>query len=339
MAHSQEVPADIKPAKAPPAHLKLMIKEARMAFTKSHEERVKPGLMYPMKNQPRLEFDEEYLAQLQDDIAAVGQIYPCIVRSDGKGKYEIIDGECRWRACQALGILCWVKVVDVSDAAAAFVVAVIANMQRKGHSPREMTKMVERMYHEFGVAVPEIADVMRLHPPQVYDYIRLGHLNEGVWQYLDRKKPRNQRITLKEAVSVAAEHHLKQVAIAQAIVRQKGVKTAPKPLVTGPVQAAPVSFVRNVPRNTSRSFSHTPKPLPSVTPAKKWDNFVMRIQHVQRMVEELRTDAQAFGPPEASIAQARSGTLGSAKSAREMLVGIAEKAQTCASRISKLTGK
>lgn len=316
---------------AMPMNWNVITKEAREAFTKSHDERVPVSRLVPMKNQPRSDFDPEFMGQLKDDIASIGQIYPCIVRPLGNGLFEILDGECRWRVCTELGILCWIKVVEVSDDAAAFLVAVIANMQRKDHTPRELAKMIERMYDRLGATVTQIATTMRLKEGEVYNYLRLRHLNEGVWLYFDKKKPRSERLSMKEAIGVSERPHAKQVEIAQAIIREKGMASTPKPLV----QQSPISkptVVGGSPRQP-RTIASASRPvrIPSVTPAKRWDNFAMRAQHVQRMVSELHAEIESLGAAEVAIARTR----GNLQHIRDVFSDVANKAQHCSTRVGK----
>lgn len=52
--------------------------------------------------QPRLYFDPQKMERLKDSIQKHGVLEPILVRPSGKGKYEIISGERRWRSCCAL---------------------------------------------------------------------------------------------------------------------------------------------------------------------------------------------------------------------------------------------
>jgi ParB/RepB/Spo0J family partition protein len=55
-------------------------------------------------DQPRKEFDDDEVNKLADSIKTFGQRVPIIVTErNGNGNYMILDGEYRYRACQALG--------------------------------------------------------------------------------------------------------------------------------------------------------------------------------------------------------------------------------------------
>ena len=58
----------------------------------------------PNRDQPRKDFDEQALAELADSIARHGLIQPIVVRPTTEGRYMIIAGERRWRACRMAGL-------------------------------------------------------------------------------------------------------------------------------------------------------------------------------------------------------------------------------------------
>ena len=58
----------------------------------------------PNPRQPREIFDGERLDELAASIREVGLLQPIVVRSVGGGRYELIMGERRWRACKLAGL-------------------------------------------------------------------------------------------------------------------------------------------------------------------------------------------------------------------------------------------
>ena len=58
------------------------------------------GAIVPNPRQPRDIFDDDALAELADSIRLVGLLQPIVVRPVAPGRYEIVMGERRWRACQ-----------------------------------------------------------------------------------------------------------------------------------------------------------------------------------------------------------------------------------------------
>ncbi|MET0521766.1 MAG: ParB/RepB/Spo0J family partition protein, partial [Jiangellaceae bacterium] len=57
----------------------------------------------PNAKQPRHVFDEEALDELKTSIQEVGFLQPIVVRELDDGRYELVMGERRWRAAQAVG--------------------------------------------------------------------------------------------------------------------------------------------------------------------------------------------------------------------------------------------
>jgi ParB/RepB/Spo0J family partition protein len=58
----------------------------------------------PSPDNPRKQFDEKRLRELADSIAEIGQIQPIVVLPAVEGRYEIVAGERRWRACRIAGL-------------------------------------------------------------------------------------------------------------------------------------------------------------------------------------------------------------------------------------------
>ena len=64
-------------------------------------------------NQPRKYFDDEKMEELKNSIKNNGLIQPIVVRKLDTGKYEIIAGERRYRACRDLGMET-IQVIKIS---------------------------------------------------------------------------------------------------------------------------------------------------------------------------------------------------------------------------------
>ena len=60
--------------------------------------------LYPNLSQPRKTFDPEELARMAASVAARGILQPIRVRRNGRGCWEIVTGECRWRAAKQAGL-------------------------------------------------------------------------------------------------------------------------------------------------------------------------------------------------------------------------------------------
>lgn len=88
-------------------------------------------------NQPRKYFDKERMAELKQSIGKNGLIQPITVRKTLKGKYEIVAGERRYRACMELGMT-EIAAIEVSAGdARAYEMSVLENIQREDLNPVE----------------------------------------------------------------------------------------------------------------------------------------------------------------------------------------------------------
>lgn len=100
------------------------------------------AIKLPTKRQPRRYFDSEKMAQLVASVKEHGVLEPVLVRPLGDSHYELIAGERRLRAAQAVG-LAQIPVVsrEFSDQE-AFQVALMENLQRDDLNPIEETEAV-----------------------------------------------------------------------------------------------------------------------------------------------------------------------------------------------------
>lgn len=73
-----------------------------LSFPESEVREIPLDQIEPDKNQLRKEFKPDELEALAASIKENGLIQPILVTSGKDGKYQIVDGERRWRACTML---------------------------------------------------------------------------------------------------------------------------------------------------------------------------------------------------------------------------------------------
>ncbi len=136
--------------------------------------------------QPRLSIEPEALQQLADSIKAQGLIQPVVVRPIGGGKFELIAGERRWRACQIAGLHDIPAVVkDIPDQAAA-AMSLIENIQREDLNPLEEAIAMERLIEEFGLTHQQTADSVGRSRSAITNLLRLLVLEDKTKALLDK---------------------------------------------------------------------------------------------------------------------------------------------------------
>ncbi len=100
------------------------------------------------QQQPRRYFDPQALLELVSSVKQHGILQPLLVRTIGKGKYELVAGERRYRAAQSAELeVAPVVVRELSDDQ-AFQLALIENLQREDLNPVEET---EGILHLLGI--------------------------------------------------------------------------------------------------------------------------------------------------------------------------------------------
>jgi len=146
----------------------------------------------PLPGQPRTHFDEDALEELAASIAARGVIQPVIVRPKGKGRYQLVAGERRWRAAQKARLHQIPAIVRDLDEREVMALALIENIQREDLNPIEEARAYHRLADDEGLSQAEIAkmvDKSRSHvanlqrllalPDDVIAHVETGQLSMG----------------------------------------------------------------------------------------------------------------------------------------------------------------
>ena len=130
----------------------------------------------PNPKQPRSVFDEEALAELKVSIAEVGFLQPIVVRELGPEKYELVMGERRWRAAQAIGREVIPAIVRETRDDAMLRDALLENIHRANLNPLEEAAAYQQLLEEFGATHDELAKRIGRSRPQISNTIRLLNL-------------------------------------------------------------------------------------------------------------------------------------------------------------------
>lgn len=136
----------------------------------------------PGKFQNRDIFEDAKIAELAASIASEGIIHPIVVKPAGKGTFEIVDGERRWRAAERAGLATVPCIVrDLGEAEHALA-TVIANLQRVDLTCIEEARGFGNLRDAAGLAPEAIAARVGRAPEYVKDALRLLALPEAVQQ-------------------------------------------------------------------------------------------------------------------------------------------------------------
>jgi ParB family chromosome partitioning protein len=169
--------------------------------------------------QPREHFDEETLQELADSIAAQGVVQPIVVRQktdlDGKGRFEIVAGERRWRASQKAGLSKVPAVIKTFDDQTAAAVSLIENIQRENLNPLEESSALKRLINEFDMTHQQVADTVARSRASVSNLLRLQDLNPDVKTLLAMRD-----IEMGHARALLAIDGLEQSRVAKDVARK-----------------------------------------------------------------------------------------------------------------------
>ncbi|MET9493990.1 ParB/RepB/Spo0J family partition protein [Streptomyces sp. NPDC006552] len=134
----------------------------------------------PNPRQPRDVFDEDALAELITSIKEVGLLQPVVVRQVGPGRYELIMGERRWRACREAGLERIPAIVRATDDEKLLLDALLENLHRAQLNPLEEAAAYDQLLKDFNCTHDQLADRIGRSRPQVSNTLRLLKLSPAV---------------------------------------------------------------------------------------------------------------------------------------------------------------
>lgn len=200
---------------------------------------LKISLVDPKSDQPRKYFDKEALEELAKSIRENGLLQPILVREYGVGRYQIIAGERRFRACKLAELTEIPAIVLDKDDKAAAQIALIENIQREDLNPLEEALAYKALKDEYDMTQEElsfkigksrsaIANSIRLLdlPEEILTMVAAKELSAGHARTLLGVKDREDMILLAQ---IAAEHDLSVRQLEEEVKRINKPKRAPKP--------------------------------------------------------------------------------------------------------------
>jgi ParB family chromosome partitioning protein len=143
-------------------------------------EELSIGSVTPNPRQPRLSFDEEALDELAASIREVGLLQPVVVRQVMPGRYELIMGERRWRACQRAELEQIPAIVRATADDDLLRDALMENLHREQLNPLEEAAAYQQLLDDFGATHEELARKVGRSRPHISNTLRLLHLPPGV---------------------------------------------------------------------------------------------------------------------------------------------------------------
>ncbi len=198
--------------------------------------------IFPNPYQPRKDFNPDGMKDLIRSVKSRGLIQPVLVR-EGKGGFELIAGERRWRAAKKAGITSIPALVRNVSEQDSLEIALVENLQREDLNPMESAEAYERLTREFHLTQEDlssrvgkkrttITNTMRLLglPHELKDYVRKNKLTAGHAKALLSLPGKAQQVAagreiIRRSLSVRdAEKRVKKIIVE----KNRGFKSSPK---------------------------------------------------------------------------------------------------------------
>jgi ParB family transcriptional regulator, chromosome partitioning protein len=141
----------------------------------------------PNPYQPRREFDEGEMAELQASLKSSGLLQPITVRraTEGVG-YELISGERRLRAATRLGWEDIPAIVRDVDDRTLLTLALVENLQRADLNAVEEARGYRRLAEEFGYTHAQIAEAMGKDRTSITSLLRILQLPSAILEIVEK---------------------------------------------------------------------------------------------------------------------------------------------------------
>jgi ParB family transcriptional regulator, chromosome partitioning protein len=136
-------------------------------------EEIRVDAIVANPRQPRQVFDSDSMAELAASIEIVGLLQPVVVRQAGYGRFELIMGERRWRACQLAGVEVIPAIVRETSDDELLRNALIENLHREQLNPLEEAAAYQQLLDDFSVTHEELARRLGRSRPHISNTIRL----------------------------------------------------------------------------------------------------------------------------------------------------------------------
>ena len=198
-------------------------------------------LIKPNRYQPRTVFDDDKIMELAQSIRENGLIQPIVVRSD-QGKYEIIAGERRYRACILAGLVeVDVIIKEIADRELTQM-ALVENIQREDLTSIEEARAYLELQTQFGLTQTSLAKQIGKSQSTIANKLRLLNLDPLVQDAIA-----NRQISERHARALLSVNKDQQVEILNDVINKQltvkqtedlvksinGQKEKPKPLTKG----------------------------------------------------------------------------------------------------------
>ena len=199
------------------------------------------GWIFPNPDQPRKNFSERKLEELTQSIRENGLLEPIVV-TPRRGRFMIVAGERRFRACRLAGLAeASVRIIEADDRSVAEL-ALLENLQREDLNLIEEARAYKNLM-ELGLSMEEVArkmgfkqtwrvrerlDLLRLHP--VYQrYLIDRRLSPSQAYEMSRLPEDKQHLVMQKLEQGRAGTYNKLRALVNSLLVTQGMQTTISP--------------------------------------------------------------------------------------------------------------
>lgn len=134
--------------------------------------------------QPRQEFEEKALTELEESIRQYGLMQPVVVRKINDKEYELIAGERRLRACKNIGFKYISSIIVEASGTDSAVMALIENIQRENLGYVEEAEAFLSLLAVHGLTQEELAARLGKKQSTIANKIRILKLSPEILNIL-----------------------------------------------------------------------------------------------------------------------------------------------------------
>lgn len=164
---------DFTPLRQPVGYVNKEVVGQRESQDTADILRIPVDMIEPNPYQPRMSFDPEALDELSESIKTLGLIQPITVRRKSEGRYQIISGERRFRACRQAGMDMIPAYIRDTNDQGMLEMAIVENIQRENLDPIEVAMSYQRLIEECNLTQEQMAIRVGKKRASVTNYLRL----------------------------------------------------------------------------------------------------------------------------------------------------------------------
>tara|TARA_B100001029_G_C15025803_1_gene433547 strand:+ start:270 stop:1154 length:885 start_codon:yes stop_codon:yes gene_type:complete len=198
--------------------LQALIKSQSAISENALDEGIDIKLIIPNRNQPRQVFEEGGIEDLINSIKEKGILQPITVRELSSGKFELIAGERRFRASQAIGLEKMpAYILDVKNDEDMLEMALVENIQREDLNPLEEAEGYLLLTEKYNLTQKEVSKRIGKSRPVIANRMRLLKLPVQI-----RNALKEGLISKKHAELLAGlKTSMQMVGVYQKIIKSK----------------------------------------------------------------------------------------------------------------------